>query len=75
MQVGRAYDLHYLGQVVEVSGTTVLTAVQCEGLADELEFIRDVVNDPLLADMVDRMAGEAATCARTGDSLVLDFEL
>ena len=55
--------------------TTMLTAAQCETLADELDFIRDVVNDPVLVGMVDLVAAEAAICARTGDSLILDFEL
>ena len=75
LQVGRAYELHYLGEVAGESAPTMLTAAQCETLADELDFIRDVVNDPVLVGMVDLVAAEAAICARTGDSLILDFEL
>jgi hypothetical protein len=74
LDVGRGYDLHYLGQVIEIHGVTTLGPLQCQGVADELAFVRDLVNDPVLADVADRVAAEARSCASTGDSLVFDLE-
>jgi len=76
LAVARAYDLHYLGQVVSEQGVTEFNPTQCYGVLDELAFVRHVLNDPLVDAIVAEVESRVAACARSpNDGLIIDLSL
>jgi hypothetical protein len=72
--IGSAYELHYLPMLG--GGPEVLTwdAVQAQGILDELAFIVDVVQDPLLLDWVKALSAVVEPAARRGGRPALGVE-
>lgn len=71
--IATAYELHLL-RTIEVYGTTKLNGVQCQVLAGELEFVADVVKDPLLLEYVGHLMPLVLACGRAGMQAVLSIE-
>jgi hypothetical protein len=75
LALGRAYQLHLLGQVLRESQEARLNPLQCAELLDEIAFVAALVSDPVLAAWLPRVEARIAACARsrTGE-LILDLE-
>jgi len=75
LAIGAAYHLHYLGSVLEYDEETRLDAVQCRDLVREIEFIAEVVQDPLLKASVVPVLEVVARVSRRAPSAVLVVDL
>lgn len=62
--IGKAYDLHVLPGI-EVYDETHLTKAQCQAMVDEIEFVIEVVNDPLLRTSVKPLHDASLECSRS----------
>ena len=62
--LARAYDLHLL-PTLEVYGKTELNGDQAGVLAEELAFIRDLVDDATLRPHLDAWLSLALACSRS----------
>lgn len=71
--LARAYELHLL-PTIDIYGTTRLNAKQCVTLADELTFVRGVVEDRLLRPHLDELITIATVCARSPPAVELVIE-
>jgi hypothetical protein len=52
--------------------------MQCQGLLDELEFVRSLVNDPVIERYVPGILERVAGCAQSGGSTeesIFDLEV
>ena len=74
--IGHAYGLHYLGSVLRYDEETRLEPVQCESVIEEIEFIGELVRDPLLVGALEPVLGFLSDYSRTRqtDALVIDLE-
>lgn len=72
---GRAYDLHVLGSVLTWGQVCTINSLQCESLLDELAFVAELLNDPLVAGAVAEIEGTVARCARSGRELTIDMDI
>lgn len=71
--LGRAYELHYLPMVV-AGEATYLNATQAEGMEEELAFVVDRVDDPLVHEHGRRIADFVARGAREGAGVTFEGE-
>ena len=71
--LARAYDLHLL-PTLEVYGKTQLNGHQAGVLAEELVFIRDLVEDAALRPHLDAWISLALVCSRSARPVDLVIE-
>ena len=62
--LARAYELHLL-PALEIYGQTQLNGQQASALADELAFIRDLVEDAALRPHLEAWISLALACSRS----------
>jgi hypothetical protein len=63
MHLGLAYQLHHTSQI-NPAGELLLNHTQCESFAEELAFVRDVVDDKSLLDVLMRLMPLVESIAR-----------
>lgn len=73
--VGHAYGLHYLGGVIRFDEENRLDLVQCQQLVTEIEFVAEVVRDPLLLDAIGPLLLMVERVARSPRDTNLIIEL
>lgn len=54
--LGMAYELHHI-QMIDIYDDTTFRSQQCEKLYEELVFLAGVTKDPVLGDVLNRIAG------------------
>ncbi len=64
LAVGAGYGLHF-SEVIEPVIDTVLNAQQCESLLEELKFLKSVLADAALGQVMDAISTEASTVVRS----------
>ena len=72
--VGRAYGLHFRDLLGDWHERTLLNTAQAAGLAEEVEFVGDLLDDPLVTAHCQRIANIAARVAASNDRLLLALE-
>jgi hypothetical protein len=70
-----AYNLHVLRDVVTPYSEVTLVPAQAEGALDELEFLAEVVRDPIVVENVAILQRLFAEAARTNASLTVDWDI
>jgi hypothetical protein len=73
--IGAAYRLHYLSQLLGYDEETRLDHLQAEQLADEIEFVVNLVLDPALRDAAPPVLDFIRRYARSRPTSALVIEL
>ncbi len=76
LAIGRAYELHLLGQALRDYEETRLNSLQCADLLDEIAFVASVVSDPVLEVWLPQLKARVLACVRSrlaDEMLVLDL--
>jgi hypothetical protein len=66
--LGRAYSLHF-AELVDAQAESSLNSTQCEGAAEELHFLEQVVGDAALTGTLKELVSRVERAASTGMSL------
>src|SRR5438477_2646333 len=66
-QIAGAYELHLLPSI-DIYTRTVLDGERCEAFVDEVAFVAEVVNDPLLRPHVDQLIALGKSCLSRGNA-------
>lgn len=70
-----AYNLHVLRDVVRPYSEVTLVPAQAEDALAELEFLAEVVRDPIVVENVVALQRVFAEAARTKASLTIDWDI
>jgi len=62
--IGQTYELHYL-TALTYDEDNRLSPTQCQGLLEEIEFVMELVHDPLLRSHVDPVRAALIGCIRS----------
>ena len=73
--LGVAYDLHVLENLITPYEAVELEWPQAESLLAEIEFLAEVVNDPVVSDAVTSISLVVAAAARGRETLVVDWDI
>jgi hypothetical protein len=71
--IARGYDLHLM-PLIDIYVRTELNKVQAETLLNELRFIKQVANDPLLAGWLEKMEKNVLRVVRSAKEMVVIIE-
>lgn len=73
--IGQTYELHHLTSLTYDEDNR-LNPTQCEGLLAEIEFVVELVDDPLLRAYVDPVRAAVISCIRSAPSrdLIISIE-